>query len=82
MASRLELPGTYVITPEEFMTLDEAADYLGVTKFHLRRAWRNGEILGRKIGRQVIITKLSLLDWIHRGANNGEGIKQQTQGKE
>lgn len=64
----LELPGTYVITAEEFMTIEEAADYLGVAPRHLRRAWRDGEILGRKIGRSIIITKLSMLSWIHSGS--------------
>lgn len=45
-----------------YVSLDEAAEYLGVSKVTLRRAIRDGRLRAKRMGRQLIRIDLRELD--------------------
>jgi excisionase family DNA binding protein len=49
-----------LINPDDYLTLVDAAEYIGVTKQSLSQAWKHGKILGYQIGRTVILHKESV----------------------
>ena len=56
---------------EDLISLKEAANYCGLSASHLRLLVRNGEIQGRKIGRNWVTTKQAVDDYLAQGNKRG-----------
>lgn len=51
----------------EILTIDEAAQLLGVSTKTFAKVLREGQIPGRKIGREWKFSKRALIDWVGSG---------------
>ena len=49
---------------KEVLNADEAAEFLGVNPYTLRRKARAGEMPGRKIGKEWRFSRQALLAWL------------------
>lgn len=54
-------------TPRETMTVSDAADYVGISKPKMYELIRIGQIRSIKIGRKILVSRQSLLNWIQGG---------------
>lgn len=52
---------------KDILNIDEAAQLLGVSSKTFAKVLREGEIPGRKIGREWKFSRLALIDWVARG---------------
>jgi excisionase family DNA binding protein len=52
------------VVSKEVLNAEEAAEFLGFNPFVIRQKARDGEIPGRKVGREWRFTRRSLLDFI------------------
>jgi excisionase family DNA binding protein len=53
-----------------WLTVAEAAGLTGYTEAHIQRLARQGEVTARKVGRQWVIDRASVLAW-HKTAKRG-----------
>jgi excisionase family DNA binding protein len=63
---------------EEIISLDEAAKLSGLTADHLRRLVRQGDLWGRKIGRNWVTTELAVREYLARDRRPGPKRKKGT----
>ena len=53
---------------KEVLNAEEAAEFLGFSLYTLREKAKEGEIPGRKIGREWRFSRQQLLEWIEEGS--------------
>ena len=63
---------------EEIISLDEAAKLSGLTADHLRRLVRQGDLWGRKIGRNWVTTELAVREYLARDRRPGPKTNKDT----
>ena len=56
---------------DDLISLTEAAEYSGLSASHVRLLVRNGDIQGKKIGRNWVTTKQAVDDYLARGIKRG-----------
>jgi excisionase family DNA binding protein len=56
---------------DDLISLKEAADYSGMSASHVRLLVRNGEIQGKKIGRNWVTTRQAVDDYLAKGIKRG-----------
>jgi len=56
---------------DDLISLQEAADYGGLSASHLRLLVRNGELKGKKIGRNWVTTKQAVDEYLAQGRKRG-----------
>jgi excisionase family DNA binding protein len=56
---------------DDLISLQEAAEYSGLSAGHIRLLVRNGDLIGKKIGRNWITTKQSVDDYLALGRKRG-----------
>jgi len=54
----------------DILNIEEAAQLLGVSTKTFAKVLREGEIPGRKIGREWKFSKQALIDWVARGKSS------------
>jgi excisionase family DNA binding protein len=58
-------PGTPAsVMPREVLSADEAAEFLGVSKWALYDACARAEIPHRRIGRRIVFSRRALMVWL------------------
>ena len=55
----------------DLISLKEAAEYSGLSASHVRLLVRNGEIHGKKIGRNWVTTRQAVDDYLAQGIKRG-----------
>ena len=60
-------PATDLADEPELMTAEEVAVHLRCSPGYVRSLWRDGQLPGRKIGRQQVISREQLIAWIRQG---------------
>ena len=56
---------------DDLISLEEAADYSGLSASHIRLLVRSGEIHGKKIGRNWVTTRQAVDNYVARGQRPG-----------
>jgi excisionase family DNA binding protein len=56
---------------DDLISLQEAAEYSGLSASHIRLLVRNGELVGKKVGRFWVTTKQSVDDYLALGRKRG-----------
>jgi excisionase family DNA binding protein len=56
---------------DDLLSLSEAAEYSGLSATHLRLLVRNGDLQGRKIGRDWVTTKLAIDQYLSKERKRG-----------
>lgn len=56
------------MTEREILNTKQAADFLGLTPFTIRKYAKAGVIPGRKVGKDWRFVKADLLTWIRSGS--------------
>jgi excisionase family DNA binding protein len=59
------------VVERDVLNVEEAAEYLGFSPYTIREKAREGEIPGRKIGKEWRFSRRMLLEWLEVG--NGSG---------
>lgn len=59
----------YQVEPTEILTLQEAADYLKVTRETLTKLVNSKEIKGTKVGREWRFFKIDIINFMNERAN-------------
>ena len=54
------------------LTVQEAAKMIGISKPSMYEIVRAGKVRTVKIGKKILISRQSLLDWIRKGDSNGK----------
>jgi excisionase family DNA binding protein len=49
---------------EEWLTTDQAAEFSGLSRPHIRYLLRNGKMQGRKVGRDWVTTKTAIEEYL------------------
>ena len=60
----------------DLISLQDAANYSGLSASHLRLLVRNGEMKGKKIGRNWVTTKQAVDEYLAQGRKRGPKPKQ------
>lgn len=53
--------------PKEILNLQEAAEFLGVSTKTFQKVLREGDVPGRKVGREWKFSRQALAKWVGRG---------------
>jgi excisionase family DNA binding protein len=56
---------------DDLISLQEAAEYSGLSASHIRLLVRSGEVAGKKVGRNWITTKQAMNDYLALGRKRG-----------
>jgi excisionase family DNA binding protein len=58
---------TGAVMKRDVLNVEEAAQYLGFSAYTVREKARDGEIPGRKIGKEWRFSRRRLLEWLEAG---------------
>ena len=53
------------------LTVSEAAELIGISKPSMYEVVRTGKVRSVKVGRKILISRQSLMDWLKKGENYG-----------
>jgi excisionase family DNA binding protein len=59
---------------KEVLNADEAAEFLGVNPYTIRQKARQGEMPGRKVGKEWRFSRQALLQWLAGGDREKVGV--------
>lgn len=62
---------TRAVAERDVLNVEEAAGYLGFSPYTIREKAREGEIPGRKIGKEWRFSRRRLLEWLETGDGQG-----------
>ena len=65
-------------TGQDLISLQEAAELSGLSQAHIRLLVRNGEVWGKKIGRNWVTTEQAVREYLARGERPGRKPKTNT----
>lgn len=65
------------MSPEEVMNTKEAASFLGISPYDLRRYARRGMIPARKLGKRWLFHKRHLIEWLKGESGGTKGHERQ-----
>ena len=53
------------------LTVSEAAELIGISKPSMYEVVRTGKVRSVKVGKKILISRQSLMDWLKKGENYG-----------